>query len=65
MSRVLSSGMESAVEADLVRPIVLVQLLFDDVYDDETPPNLIHTQLYLWNCLKFRQTFDRGNFYCI
>ena len=49
MSRVLSSGMESAVEADLVRPIVLVQLLFDDVYDDETPPNLIHTQLYLWN----------------
>lgn len=41
--------MESAVEADVVRPIVLVQLLFDDVYDDETPPNLIHTQLYLWN----------------
>lgn len=49
MSRNLSSAMESAVEADLVRPIVLVQLLFDDVYDDETPPNLIHTQLYLWN----------------
>lgn len=49
MSRSLSSAMQTAVTADLVRPIVLVQLLFDDVYDDETPPNLIHTQLYLWN----------------
>lgn len=29
MSRVLSSGMESAVEADLVRPIVLVTCAFD------------------------------------
>jgi len=49
MSRSLTSGMQTAVTADLVRPIILVQLLFDDVYDDETPPNLIHTKLYLWN----------------
>ena len=49
MSRTLSEAMQTVATAEVVRPILLVQALFDDVYDDETPPNLIHTQLYLWS----------------
>lgn len=49
MTRTLTSGMQTVATADVVRPIFLVQLLFDDVYNTEDPPELIHTQLYLWN----------------